>query len=110
LRGKSTTQSYRTPVYYVDLTLRDSVNLQQAIQMAKDIDQQSKASGFNQMALDQIAKHGFSNAQFEVNGEEGEDLMEEFYSEEVTESEQAQSGSKTKTKLKFNQCEGFVQD
>jgi hypothetical protein len=23
LRGKSTTQSYRTPVYYVDLTLRD---------------------------------------------------------------------------------------
>jgi hypothetical protein len=35
LRGKSTTQSYRTPVYYVDLTLRDGVNLQQAIQMAK---------------------------------------------------------------------------
>ena len=27
LRGKSTTQSYRTPVYYVDLTLRDGVNL-----------------------------------------------------------------------------------
>jgi hypothetical protein len=28
LRGKSTTQSYRTPVYYVDLTLRDAINLQ----------------------------------------------------------------------------------
>jgi hypothetical protein len=27
LRGKSTTQSYRTPIYYVDLTLRDGVNL-----------------------------------------------------------------------------------
>lgn len=40
LRGKSTTQSYRTPVYYVDLTLRDGVNLQYAIQTAKDIDQQ----------------------------------------------------------------------
>jgi len=43
LRGKSTTQSYRTPVYYVDLTLKDGINLQQAIQMAKEIDQQSKA-------------------------------------------------------------------
>jgi hypothetical protein len=58
LRGKSTTQSYRTPVYYVDLTLRDGVNLQQAIQTAKDIDQQSKQSGFNQKALDQMARQG----------------------------------------------------
>jgi hypothetical protein len=24
-RGKSTTQSYRTPIYYVDLTLRDGI-------------------------------------------------------------------------------------
>ena len=39
-------------MYYVDLTLRDGVNLQQAIQMAADIDQQSKQSGFNQHALD----------------------------------------------------------
>lgn len=55
LRGKSTTQSYRTPIYYVDLTLRDGTNLQQAIQMAKEIDQQSKSSGFNQHALDLMA-------------------------------------------------------
>lgn len=79
LRGKSTTQSYRTPVYYVDLTLRDGINLQQAIQMAKEIDQQSKASGFNQNALDATARLGFSNAQFEVNAEEGLDLVEEFH-------------------------------
>ena len=76
---KSTTQSYRTPVYYVDLTLREGVNLQQAIQMAKDIDQQSKQSGFNQSALDHTARQGFANAQFEVNSEEGLDLVEEFY-------------------------------
>ncbi|MFH4316595.1 hydrolase or metal-binding protein, partial [Acinetobacter baumannii] len=66
LRGESTTQSYRTPVYYVDLTLREGVNLQQAIQMAKDIDQQGKQSGFNQSALDHTARQGFANAQFEV--------------------------------------------
>lgn len=27
LRGKSTTQSYRTPMYYVELTLRDGIHL-----------------------------------------------------------------------------------
>ena len=110
LRGKSTTQSYRTPVYYVDLTLKDGVNLQQAIQMAKEIDQQSKATGFNQSALDQMARQCFSNARFEVNAEEGLDLVEEFYTDEVTESEQAQPESKSKVKAKPNQGEGFVRD
>ena len=110
LRGKSTTQSYRTPVYYVDLTLRDGVNLQQAIKTAKDIDQQSKASGFNQHALDQMAWQGYGNARFEVNSEEGLDLLEEFYTGELAESEQVQSESKTKTKPKFQQGDGFVQD
>ena len=110
LRGKSTTQSYRTPVYYVDLTVRDGTNLQEAIQVAKEIDQQSKAIGFNQMALDQVAKQGFANAQFEVNTEEGLDLVEEFYVDESSETEQVQSESKTKSKTKFNQQDGFVQD
>ncbi len=110
LRGKSTKQSYRTPVYYVDLTLRDGVNLEQAIQTAKEIDQQSKASGFNQHALDQIARQGYGNAKFEVNSEEGLDLVEEFYTDEVTESEQAQPESKSKVKPKLNQGDGFVQD
>ena len=117
LRGKSTTQSYRTPVYYVDLTLRDGINLQQAIQTAKDIDQQSKASGFNQQALDQMARQGYSNAQFEVNGEEGLDLVEEFYSDENQEADTQQAQAETtttttraKAKSKPNQSEGFVQD
>ena len=110
LRGKSTTQSYRTPVYYVDLTLRDGIQLQEAIQTAKSIDQQSKQAGFNQIALDQMARQGFSNAKFEVNSEEGMDVAEEFYTDELIESEQTKFDSKTKTKSKFNQGEGFVQD
>ena len=114
LRGKSTTQSYRTPVYYVDLTLKDGVNLQQAIQMAQEIDQQSKQAGFNQTALDQTARQGFANAQFEVNAEEGLDLVEEFYSdadETVNQGvEQTQSITRAKAKSKPNQGEGFVQE
>jgi hypothetical protein len=68
LTRKSTTQSYRTPIYYVDLTLRDGVNLQEAISSAKQIDEQSKAAGFYQEALDQ-ARQGYGNASFEVGGE-----------------------------------------
>ena len=88
------------------------MHLQEAIQTAKEIDQQSKVSGFNQHALDQIARQGYGNAQFEVNGEEGLDLVEEFYTEENFEAEQVQpqSQSKDKSKTKFNQQDGFVQD
>ena len=82
LRGKSTTQSYRTPIYYVDLTLRDGVNLQEAISSAKQIDEQSKAAGFYQEALDHVARQGYGNASFEVGSEEGLDIVEEFYSDQ----------------------------
>lgn len=82
LRGKSTTQSYRTPIYYVDLTLRDGVNLNDAITTAKKIDEHSKAAGFYQEALDHVARQGYSNAIFEMGGEEGLDIVEEFCIEE----------------------------
>ena len=81
LRGKSTTQSYRTPVYYVDLTLREGIHLQEAIQTAKEIDQKSKLCSFNQHALDQAALQGYGNARFEVDGEEGIEIIDEFYTE-----------------------------
>ena len=89
LRGKSTTQSYRTPVYYVDLTLRDGISLQDAIASAKQIDQQSKDAGFNQDALDQMARQGYGNAGFEADDEESTDILEEFYPEEGKLPEQA---------------------
>lgn len=90
LRGKSTIQSYRTPVYYVDLTLRDGAHLQDAIQIAKEIDQQSKVAGFNQDALDQMARQGYANARFEINSEEGLDVVEEFYLDAGKKLEQTQ--------------------
>ncbi|NWK75539.1 hydrolase or metal-binding protein [Acinetobacter sp. SwsAc6] len=79
LRGKSTTQSYRQPVYYVDLTLREGVDLKQAIQTAKEIEQQSQSSGFNQEALDHKARQGYANAVFEMDSGDGLDVIEEFY-------------------------------
>lgn len=82
LRGKSTTQSYRQPVYYVDLTLSEGVDLKQAIQTAKEIDQQSKSSGFNQEALDHKARQGYANAAFEMDSGDGLEVIEEFYPSE----------------------------
>ncbi len=79
LRGKSTTQSYRTPIYYVDLTLRDGTSLQEAIMTAKQIDEQIRQAGFYQEALDEVARQGYANAKFEVESEEGLDVVEEFY-------------------------------
>ncbi|AXY61825.1 hydrolase or metal-binding protein [Acinetobacter sp. WCHAc010052] len=117
LRGKSTTQSYRTPVYYVDLTLRDGTDLQQAIQMAKDIDQKSQQADFNQHSLDQVARQGFSNARFEVGSEEGMDVVEEFYPDSNSEAvqrlpEHAQTETKSSAepRPKFNQGVGFIED
>ncbi|CAB1207533.1 recombination directionality factor [Acinetobacter bouvetii] len=81
LRGKSTTQSYRQPVYYVDLTLRDGISLNDAIAQARQIDAESKQAGFYQEALDHVARLGFANARFEVNSE---DVVDEFYSETAT--------------------------
>ncbi|EFD5181083.1 hydrolase or metal-binding protein, partial [Escherichia coli] len=63
---------------------------------------------------DQTARQGFANAQFEVNAEEGLDLVEEFYMDENQETniEQAQPLTMTRAKVKdkSNHEDGFVQD
>ena len=78
LRGKSTTQSYRQPVYYVDLTLREGISLNEAIMQAKHMDEQSKQAGFYQEALDFTARKGFGNGRMDVDMEEGSEVVEEF--------------------------------
>ncbi len=78
LRGKSTTQSYRQPVYYVDLTLRDGISLNEAIVQAQQMDEQSKQAGFYQEAVDFTARKGFGNGRMDVDMEEGLEVIEEF--------------------------------
>lgn len=80
LRGKSTTQSYRQPVYYVGLTLREGVDLlKSAIHTACEINEQSKHAGFNQEELYQMVRQGSANGLFETDIEEGLDVVDEFY-------------------------------
>ncbi len=81
LRGKSTTMSYGTPIYYVDLVVRTGITLEQAITQARELDEQRQASGFDQAALDEAARKGFANGAFEDLAEDVQAVVEEFYPE-----------------------------
>lgn len=81
LRGKSTTQSHRAPIYYADLVIRDGKTLEEAIAEAREIHGQRKAVGFDQAALDESARQGFANGAFEESEEEVPEIVEEFYPE-----------------------------
>jgi hypothetical protein len=83
LRGKSTTMSYRTAIYYVDLVVRAGTSLEQAIEEARELDRRRQASGFDQAALDEAARQGFANGAFEELEEDVPAVVEEFYPEEL---------------------------
>ena len=83
LRGKSTTQSYRSVIYYVDIVVREWLTLQEALTQARELDAQRKAIGFNQDALDAAAVTGFANGEFEDSEEEIAAVVEEFFPEDT---------------------------
>ncbi|WP_321920296.1 recombination directionality factor [Paraburkholderia tropica] len=79
LRSKSTTQSYRAAIYYVDLGVRAGSSLEAAITEARELDARRRAAGFDQAALDTAARAGFSNGAFEDSIEDGAAVADEFY-------------------------------
>ncbi|WP_227458836.1 hydrolase or metal-binding protein [Cupriavidus pauculus] len=81
LRGKSTTQSYRSAIYYVDLGIRSGSTLEAAIADARELDERRRTAGFDQAALDETARLGFSNGAFEDSPEEAAAVVDEFYPE-----------------------------
>lgn len=81
LRGKSTTLSRRTPIYYVDLTLRSGMTIAHALMQARAARAENLASGFDQSALDQAARDGLAQGACEESVEEGPALVDEFYPE-----------------------------
>lgn len=99
LRGKSTTMSYGTPIYYVDLVVRSDLMLEQAITQAKELDGQRCASGFDQAALDEAARAGFANGAFEELKEDTAAVVDEFYPETspVGGGEVAETGTSPET-------------
>lgn len=79
LRGKSTTMSFRTAIYYVDLVVRSGLTLEQAIRQAHELEEQRRSNGFDQAALDDAARKGFANGAFEEADEDVSAVVDEFY-------------------------------
>lgn len=79
LRGKSTRQSHGTPIFYVDLTLRSGMAIEQALLTARELDETRQAAGFDQAALDATARIGLGNGIFEDDGEDSSAIAEEFF-------------------------------
>lgn len=83
LRGKSTTQSRGTPIYYADITLREGMTIEQALIQARQIHIEREALGYDQLALDTAARVGFGNGAFEDDPDEALGVIEEFYADRV---------------------------
>ncbi|MBH3366379.1 hydrolase or metal-binding protein [Pseudomonas carnis] len=79
LRGKSTRQSHGTPIFYVDITVRSGLSLEDALLEAKQLEETRQASGFDQTALDRAARQGFNNGAFEESEEDTDAIVEEFF-------------------------------
>lgn len=86
LRGKSTRQSHGTPIYYADITLRNGMTLEEALQSAQQMESQRRNAGFEQRALDAAARSGFENGAFEDSSEDAGAVVEEFFTETPTEA------------------------
>jgi hypothetical protein len=99
LRAKSTTQSHRAPVYYVDISTREGMTLEQTITEAKELHDQRIKIGHDQGALDSAAKIGFENGAFEETEEDTPEVLEEFFSEQ-TEGTSTGTGAGAATKGK----------
>jgi len=82
LRGKSTRQSHGTPIYYVDLSLRSGMTVEDVLNEAKQRHEARQLAGFNQAALDEAARQGFGNGAFEESEEEGTSVVEEFFAQD----------------------------
>jgi hypothetical protein len=81
LRAKSTTLSHRAPVYYVDLVLRDGVDLAQAIHAAQTQAAEQLNLGLDRLALEAVAHALFANGAFEDTTDDSPLLLEEYFSE-----------------------------
>jgi len=79
LRAKSTAMSHRTPIYYVDLGIRNGMLLDEAISQAAQAAEYAQKVGHDQEALEQAAREGYALGLFEELEQEATEIVQEFY-------------------------------
>lgn len=99
LRAKSTTQSHRAPVYYVDICLRDGISLEDSVSQAVADGVKSGQAGVDINALEQAARMGLNNGAFEDSEDEAPAIVEEFYPDATTGAVSSQTIVPMPTKL-----------
>lgn len=87
LRGKSTTQSHRAPIYYVDLCLREGITLEQSVCEARELEAKRQQAGIDQASLEAAAREAFGNGLFEEQEEDMPALLEEFFTDTTSASD-----------------------
>lgn len=97
LRGKSTRQSHGLPIFYVDITVRDGMSMEEALQHARDVEEVRQAAGFDQNALDAAAHLGLANGAFEDSDEEGEAIAHELFPEATAAPDTSSTADNTPT-------------
>ena len=105
LRGKSTTMSYRAPIYYVDLVLRTGFTLETAIAEARERAVRRTEAGIDLVAMEAAARQGFANGAFEDLEEDVPAVVEEFFPETTVTPGPTAVPSGLKGKLEAKVCQ-----
>lgn len=106
LRAKSTTLSHRSPVYYVDLTLREGDNLSEAVCFARAEALRHAEAGVETAMLEEAARQALANGAFEDSEEEAAAIVEEFYPEQDDEPQPNQNPTPSITPIRATRLTG----
>lgn len=78
LKAKTTTMSFRQPIYFADLVFRPGMSMAQTIEVAKNFQKDRAQSGLSQEGLEQALAAGLLNSDFADQVED----MDEWLSDE----------------------------
>lgn len=79
LRAKTSSNSYKSVVYYVDLQVRDGMTLAEAFRTGKENRAAWEDIGLSREALEAAARDGFNRSAFEDTEEDAGDVIDEFF-------------------------------
>ena len=86
--------SHGTAIFYADITLRSDMSMEESLLAANALHEQRLAAGFNQEALDEVARKGLGNGFFEEDEDDVASVVEEFYPAQTNAGEPVDQGER----------------
>lgn len=100
LKIRAKTASLNRAIYYVDLEVREGVDLFAAVKASHEFHKAWEEAGMSREHFEEAARQGMANGMFEDSDEDGLNVVEEFYSfgeEGEVEDELQEGASQTQT-------------